>query len=227
MDCDECKDKPCCNNNIMPVEVTLEFLQRLADNFSINIEEAFERYCEIAPIFKMDNKYIARLALKLPCPFFENRCTIHSIKPASCLCFPATAVLEGTAEAFPDFPCLNNEIEQSNEIEMDFAEDLIREHLKERKLELDVCFKGNPIIIDLQDLKDIDENKKAIEKYLSDEPNTIEDITKVVGIVKRHLKTLINKETVVSRIKNITEDQKKRIVEKNNSYFEIREKYGM
>ncbi|MBW3012783.1 hypothetical protein KY340_01125 [Candidatus Woesearchaeota archaeon] len=227
MDCDECKNKPCCNNSIMPVEVTIEFLHRLAEHFGIKIEEAFDRYCEISPVFKTGSKYIARLALKLPCLFFENKCTIHSIKPASCLCFPATAVLSGTAEAFPDFPCLNNEFDQSNEIEMDFAEDLIREHLKDRKLELDVCFEGNPIIIDLQELNEKQENKEAIEKYLSEAPNTIEDIAKVVDIVKRHLKTLISKEKVRSRIKNMTEEQKNKIAEKNKTYFEIRERYGI
>ena len=237
MDCTKCVDKPCCKNIIMPVEVTIDFIFRLANHFGLKPEDSFDKYCDMAPILQ-DSPYgnVSGIALKYPCPFFSNGCIIHDIKPNTCLFFPATPYSQNLSESYYDHPCLNGEMSPPDQNEINFAMELVGSYIENNGLELNrrILFKNRQPFIDIRDLR---EKYNEVEKYLNSGEKQILEITReylqdseketevIIDILKKEFESKLKKKTILFRIRRVDSKHKNTINKLNRAYFEIRRKF--
>jgi Fe-S-cluster containining protein len=219
----------------MPIEVTIEFIFRLAEHFDLKPEEAFEKYCDTIPIIR-DLPYgnVLGVALKHPCPFFIDGCSIHKLKPHTCLAFPSALYLDDKAQSFFDYPCLNGEMNPPDKEEQDFFIELTNSFIENDGLKLNqrVLFRDRQPFIDIRDLKD---KYIEIKKYLNESENselTADNVTiyeketeKIIELLMKELETKLQKKTIYFRIKKVDFKQMNIIKKLNGKYFEIRENF--
>jgi len=233
-DCTKCIEKPCCKDELMSVELSLDFLFRLASHLELKPEEVFDKYCEVQPQYAGSFSYQSKVSLKSPCPFLDNDCKIHSIKPLTCLWFPASSIYENQF-LYTNYPCKNNTLEgvQANEIE--FYRKIIPLVMEAQNLSDQIFFKGNKLNIDIRELRreypEIEIYCQWLEGRIKIENETIDERDKrqleVDKIVSKEIWKRIKKETVFIRIRMIKSQINDRIKEINNQYFTLRESYNL
>jgi len=106
--CTECKNALCCKDVVLPVELTLGDIYRVAKHFNEKIHETFDKFCSFSPEVIRDRPAIRPIiSFDNPCTFLKNHlCEIHSNKPLSCLKFPAYAKFEAI-NVYSDYSCVS------------------------------------------------------------------------------------------------------------------------
>jgi Fe-S-cluster containining protein len=229
VECNKCENKPCCKDRIMSVELSLDFLFRLAKKLGIKPEDVFNKYCEIQAEYYGGSSYIAKIGLQSPCPFLKDACDIHSIKPLMCIAFPASSSLENPL-LYANYPCKNGTLEGVSNNEINFFKEIIPIIDSAQILSDNVYFKTDRPRIDLRDIRndflEIDEYCKWLEGKIKIENETIDERDKrqlvVNKIASEQINKKISKETVFIRIRMIKPEIKTKIQEINNNYFNIR-----
>jgi Fe-S-cluster containining protein len=218
-----------CCLDIKEIEVTIDFLFRLTNHLNIPLEQTLN-FCKLEPILEQPpygNVY--GLTLKHPCSFLKDNCTIHNIKPTTCLSFPTKTFIEGSAQSFPDYPCLNGTIEPPDMKDTHFFSDLHQN--RDNNIDKKIFYNNNQPFIDIRKL-----DNNIIKQCLTESQKPITDLTKeqmdeinkkIITILREEFKKELNIETIKERIKNITEEDKEIITNLNNQYYKIRNNYDL
>lgn len=234
VECDKCKDKPCCKDEIMSVQLSLDFLFRLAEKLDIKPEEVFNKYCQIEALNRGDFLFPAKIALKSPCIFFNGECTINSIKPLTCLYFPASASDERSF-LYGNFPCINGTLEKVSDSELKICKEISPIADDANIFSDNIHFKLDRPIIDIRSIRSfypkVDEYCKWLEERIEIENETIDERDKRQLQINKIASEEINKgnlkQTVFIRIRMIKPEIKAKIHEINDKYFKLRKHYNI
>ena len=207
----------------MPVEVSIDFIFRLAEKLNIRPEDAFMKYCDLDVILAeppYGNVY--GIVMKKPCAFFNGGCDIHRFKPVTCLSFPSIPYSQGK---FIDYPCMKDPPDHK-ELELCFK---LSENYAENGIGLSkrILFKNKQPFIDLREMKDdmIRDYLEECDKTHFDRREFDKATINVIGLLKERFSQQLTKQTIFMRIRMIKEEDRKIIGYINRRYYGLREQF--
>ncbi len=213
----------------MPIEVGVDFIFRLADNFGITPGQAFARFCTLQPfLISPPYDYVLAVALKKPCPFFKKGCRIHIIKPSACLTFPARICSMGYSQGFDAYPCLTGELPKPEKQELKFSE-LLRQKMHARTFQLlneKILYSGNQPYLNLKEsAQNNPELKKIIMVIVEEKPLDASSKIRLKKIIRKEFSSILSENQISKNLDSIKKTEQNAVKKLNHLYNKLRKKH--
>jgi len=225
IDCNfQCTDHcnaPGCRKDDIIVEITLFDLIKLAQFLDTPVSHLFSQHCRLGlTVYKYNIRYMNLLIkMKKPCLFLSgDQCSVHDVKPLSCILFPELYQIQGVLPdlskkpLFHSFPCLKKPIVVS-EMRTKALRRLERMSLQEQALSYAYLFGIPNFIIDKKHLRKKLRQSHPIHRklFLQDYDNLLNNLLNSYSFIER-VREKISRLDTESEINNLLEKLSDRVM---------------